>query len=388
MSDGRRTTEDARAQTDTSLGAERASSDAANQRAVARSQRAHDDRVERDRSGADVRLLKFRDRADAIVSLGASSSSVTGSSLRRERLAEDEVKRDERAITDELMKRERARADEGQQSERREQQAHFVQHRAHRRSTDDQLSTERSGADAAVVELDATKEALAQARSEQGHRSDVLAVVAHELRSPLSVVLLNAELLAGRNSEPELHEAAEDIVHAAARMERLLADLLDVTRIREGTLALEEEQHDVRALLVEVLRTYKPLFAARDLTFIVDLPPVAMPASFDHDRIVQVLSNLLANAMKFTPAGGTIHLHAQAQGEQLELALRDDGPGISPAALPHVFARFWQLDADTTRGLGLGLFICKKIVEAHGGRIWVESEVGSGATFRFTLPAR
>jgi signal transduction histidine kinase len=111
-------------------------------------------------------------------------------------------------------------------------------------------------------------------------------------------------------------------------------------------------------------------------------------ASFDHDRIIQVLSNLLANAMKFTPANGTVDLHVEQRTDQVELVLRDDGPGIAATALPHIFKRFWQIDSSGRRGLGLGLHICEEIVAAHGGRIWVESELGRGTTFRFTLPLR
>jgi len=389
MTEARDTTAEVRAHTDASLGAERASTDAEAERAAARSQRILDDLIERDRMIADARLLRFRDRADRIVSDDRSSSSATGSSIRMERLVVDEGMKNERAVVDGLLERERQRADVAVEVERREQQAHHARHGAHRQATDDQLLTERTEADAAVIDLDETKDALAQVRSEQARRGDVLGVVAHELRSPLSVVVLNAELLANESKEPMLRDAAHDVVRAAARMERLLADLLDVTRIQAGTLAIAKAEHDVGMLLAEVLRTYEPLFAARELTFTVDLPPAPTVASFDHDRIVQVLSNLLANAMKFTPRGGAVHLHAEArEGSQIEFVLRDNGPGISASALPHVFERFWQLDGDTTRGLGLGLFICKKIVEAHGGLIWVESGLGNGATFRFTLPAR
>jgi signal transduction histidine kinase len=122
------------------------------------------------------------------------------------------------------------------------------------------------------------------------------------------------------------------------------------------------------------------------MTFSVGVPIPAIVAFFDRDRIVQVLSNLLGNALKFTPREGAVHLHAVRGEGQIEFVLRDSGPGIHSTALPHVFERFWQIDSDTRRGLGLGLYICEKIVALHGGRIWAESEFGNGATFRFTLP--
>jgi signal transduction histidine kinase len=113
-----------------------------------------------------------------------------------------------------------------------------------------------------------------------------------------------------------------------------------------------------------------------------------MPAmiAFDHDRIVQVLSNLLSNAMKFTQAKGTVGLRANWHADCVEFVVSDSGPGIAKDALPHVFERFWQAGTESRDGLGLGLYICKTIVDAHGGRIGVESGRGNGATFRFTLP--
>ena len=388
MSDIRETTAEVRALTDASLVAERASTDAATERTSARLQRALDDQIERDRIIADARLLKFRDRADGILSQNRSMSSGTASSLRVERLVADDGKMHERAVVDGLLEHERQRADAAVDTERREREAHDAGHHARRRATDEQLFTERTDADDVVIGLDAATDELAKVHSEQARRGDVLGVVAHELRNPLSVIALNAELLAERVQDPVLREAASDATRAAARMARLLADLLDVTRIQAGGLAIAKGEHDVSALLSEVHHTYEPLFAARGIGFTVDLPPVAMVATFDYDRIIQVLSNLLGNAMKFTPAKGLVRLRAEPRREdnQIELVLTDNGPGISAGALPHVFERFWQRDADTTRGLGLGLFICKKIVEAHGGRVWAESSPGNGATFRLTLP--
>ena len=387
MSEIRDATVKVREKTDASLDAERASTDAGRERAAARLQRALDDQIERDRLFADARLLKFRDEADAILSQGRSASSGTNSSM--DRLAGEDGKMQERAVMDVLLARERSRADAAVDAERREREAHDTQRTDHRRATDDQLVAERTDADEAVIGLDASKNELSRVQAEQARRGDVLGVVAHELRNPLSVVALNAQVLAEGVHDPSLREAAEDVTRAAARMTRLIADLLDVTRIQAGALGMTRREHDVSAILTEMHRTYEPLFASRGIRFTVDLPPLASVASCDHDRIVQVLSNLLSNAMKFTPANGLVGLRAELrEGNQIELVLTNSGAGISASALPHVFERFWQHDVDTTRGLGLGLYICKKIVEAHGGRIWAESGLGSGATFRFTLPAR
>jgi signal transduction histidine kinase len=139
-------------------------------------------------------------------------------------------------------------------------------------------------------------------------------------------------------------------------------------------------------LVDEVLKSYRPLFAARGVTLATEAPDVPLIASFDYDRIVQVLSNLLGNAMKYTPRSGTVVLRVEQGAGQIELTLRDSGTGIRADAVPHIFERFWQLDKEERRGLGLGLYICQVLVEAHGGRIGVESTYGKGATFRFTLP--
>jgi signal transduction histidine kinase len=139
--------------------------------------------------------------------------------------------------------------------------------------------------------------------------------------------------------------------------------------------------------LSEVLKTYEPLFANRQLTFTLDMPAAAIVVSFDYDRIVQVLSNFLGNPMQFTPRGGTVALHVQQPLHQVEFSLVNSGSGISPSDLPHIFERFWQIDNHARRGLGLGLYICKTIVDGHGGAITAENELGKGTTIRFSLPA-
>ena len=256
-----------------------------------------------------------------------------------------------------------------------------------REDTNEKLFRERTRVDAAVAALVETKDALAHAHIEQAHRTDAFAMVAHDLRNPLSIITMNAEIIAGSTKEADTREAAQEVQVAAARMERLLADLLDVARIESGTLRIFKREHDVDAFLAEVVRCYRPLFEARGMTLAVELPGHPLTAWFDHDRIVQVLSNLLGNAMKFTPPGRTVHLCMGQRGTDLEFVVRDTGPGIAANHLPHVFKRFWQLNHNTQSGLGLGLYICDKIIEAHAGRIWVESTPGEGSTFRFTLPA-
>lgn len=134
--------------------------------------------------------------------------------------------------------------------------------------------------------------------------------------------------------------------------------------------------------------SYCPVFEDRGVTLSVDVPSEDLVATFDHDRVVQVLSNLLGNAVKFTPRGGSVDLWVERDSENLVFVVRDDGAGIQPSALSHVFERFWQSDTDRRRGLGLGLYLCRNIARAHGGEISLQSEVGSGSTRRSVSVSR
>jgi signal transduction histidine kinase len=375
-----------RALTDASLDAERAGADAEISGAEAKALRELDDRIERDRLVADDRLLKFRQGADNRAARTRLASR-GDSTVAGERDASDERMKVERAVTDDVLAEERRRSDDAVQTERREHEGDRARLETRRQDTDDQLSTERSGADDSVAALAASRDALALAQSEEGHRTELLAMVTHDLRSPLSVIVMNAHLIVENTSDDATREAAGEVVLAASRMDRLLTDLLDVVRIESGILGIVKRPHDIGVLALEVHRSYEPLFAARGVTFTVDPPTGPLLASFDHDRIVQVLSNLLSNAMKLTPRNGTVALHVAVVKDGVELTLKDDGPGIQPEALPRVFERFWQVDSSARRGLGLGLYICQTLVQAHGGHIGVESTYGKGATFRFTLPA-
>lgn len=388
MEQSKSETADERANTDASLGAERASSDAESLVSAADARRVLDDLIERDRIRADLGLLKFRDRADRTLSLERSDASSPNASISSERVSADQRQKVERDMADRRLQRERERSDIAVETERSGHDALRAELDARRQATDDKLSTERHGADTIAVALGEMTSALAQAQTQEGRRHDVLGIVAHDLRSPLTVIALNAENIAQITGEASTRTFAHTITLASARMERLLTDLLDLARIESKTMRMVKAPHDIGALLIEVHHSYEPMFSRRDIAFAVDTSTGGKVAFFDYDRIVQVLSNLLGNAMKFTPSGGTVVLHVKQQADCVVFELRDSGPGIPQSALPHVFERFWQIDSDARRGLGLGLHICENIIEAHGGRIWVESEVGKGATFHFTLPMR
>jgi signal transduction histidine kinase len=384
----RKSLDDGRERTDSSLGAERASATVAAARAT-RTRRQFSDLIEHDRLTVDEQLFKFRDSADRLLASERLAAPLPDASVARERHAADEAMRGERETTDAVLEQERHRSDDAVTSrDRRDVASESATTHDRQTETDESLSTERHGVDDAVSAFRDTEQALSRAVIEKTHNQNVLAMVTHELRNPLTIISTNAQFLAG-SVDAAMREAAVDVQHSAARMTRLLSDLLDGARIDAGTLRIVPARHDVGALLREICASYTPLFEARRLSFTVDASalPVPGPIAFDHDRIVQVLSNLLSNAMKFTQANGTVDLRADWHADCVEFVVRDSGPGIAKHALPHVFERFWQAGTESRDGLGLGLYICKTIVEAHGGRIGVESEPGNGATFRFTLPA-
>lgn len=231
-----------------------------------------------------------------------------------------------------------------------------------------------------------------QARQATRMRDEVLGIVAHDLRNPLNaIIMMGHELLeqlqgpvGGPVGGPEESTPAELILRAADRMNRLIQDLLEVSRIESGMLTVKLSPLAPETLVHDILEQVKPLAAAHRLHV---SPPESLPEiRGDHDRLQQVLMNLLSNALKFTPAGGEISLGAEAQAGSVRFWVRDTGPGISPEHLGHVFDRYWQGDKRDRRGAGLGLAICKGLVEAHGGRIWAESQLGRGSVFSFTVP--
>ena len=222
-------------------------------------------------------------------------------------------------------------------------------------------------------------------------REDMLAIVSHDLRNPLGSILMSVHVLlseAAAHDERRKHgrEDLQRIKRAAERMQALIRDLLDTASIAAGQLSVERTRVAPGPVVSEALATIGPEAAAKSLRFETVLP-ADLPAVFaDPARLQQVFANLLSNAIKFTPEGGTITVRAEPSGDAVEFSVADMGPGIPHEHLPHLFDRFWQAKRKARGGTGLGLFIIKGIVDAHGGRIWADSEIGAGSTFRLTLP--
>ena len=219
-------------------------------------------------------------------------------------------------------------------------------------------------------------------------RDDVLGVVAHDLRNPLGSILMQATLFRRKEAGPErrARKPGEVIERAARRMNRLIQDLLDITSLDAGHLAIDCAAVPVSQLLSDLNDSQHPVAVARSLQLRMDVESQEDEAWGDRERLFQVLENLVGNALKFTPPGGQITVAARAADSAVLFSVADTGAGIAVDDLPHLFDRFWQVRKTARRGAGLGLAIVKGLVQSHGGRIWVESTIGVGTTFYFTIP--
>jgi PAS domain S-box-containing protein len=243
-------------------------------------------------------------------------------------------------------------------------------------------------------EQEARREAeLARSRAEEASRSkdEFLAMVSHELRTPLNHILGWVTMLRSGKLQPDKALKAFDTVEQNVRAQgRLIDDLLDVSRIISGKLLIEPSRIEIAEVVEAAAESIGPVAKEKGVNFKMILDPEAGMISGDPDRLQQAIWNLLTNAVKFTPEGGHVELRLARENSQIEITVSDDGQGISPDFLPHVFDRFRQQDATTGRrhgGLGLGLAIVRHLVELHGGSVRVESEgEGRGATFTITLP--
>ncbi len=236
-----------------------------------------------------------------------------------------------------------------------------------------------------AVEIDLGRQ-VARAEQAIGIRDEIVAVVSHDLKNPLSLILTATRLMR-RDLEPARMDAMIGRVeNAASRMNRLISDLLDLTQIEAGGFAVHPSRCDATELVADVVALLAPVAEERGIT-IERSAGTEVWVRGDRERLRQVLSNLVGNAIKFTPSAGSIRIDARVDSGYVRFAVTDTGPGISRADQARIFDRYWR-GAEPRRqsGTGLGLYIAKGIVDAHGGRIWVESAEGHGSTFAFTIP--
>jgi signal transduction histidine kinase len=317
---------------------------------------------------ADAVIIRARRRADEVLAIARERtdrwSATPGQSAQLSENLEST-----RGIEDRAVRQERADADEVVRMERAE---HVAMHSIDRAETDRDLLTERARTDNALA-----------------MRDEFLGIVSHELRSQLNAMTLFATLI----SQEVLQEnhVAQVLLHAqrsqrvGARMNRLIGDLVDVASIEAGMLAVRREVLDPTPIVAEAVHTFQAQAAKGQISLSSEIVQPLPLAAMDPARILQVLINLLSNAIKFTPAAGKVVIRVDRIGEEIRFAVSDSGAGIPVAKFEAVFERCVQVNADR-RGLGLGLYISKCIVQGHGGRIWVESALGEGSTLCFTVP--
>ncbi len=335
-------------------------------------------RVEREKADADLRekqgaideaadaiIEKARDRADQVLAAARAKSDLQlGPADTQSAKVVSEREREDRAV-----RRERASADEIVRVER----AEYALPSAEREETDRDLSHERARSDGAVTARDA-----------------FLGIVSHDLRNLLGGMVGFATLIARGISRDRYEEQvvayAERIQRTGARMNRLVGDLVDVASIEAGVLAVSREILDPGLVVTEAVDNFHAQASSKGISLTAEIAPALPVVSFDPARVLQVLVNLLSNAIKFTPPNGTVVVRVDRIGDELRFAVTDTGQGIPRDKLEAIFERFLQVTENDRRGVGLGLYISKCIVQGHGGRIWAESAPGAGSTFCFTLP--
>jgi signal transduction histidine kinase len=279
-----------------------------------------------------------------------------------------------RGEADEAVERQRAAADVKLDGERRERtRALAALFALERELTDQHLLAERNRADLALK-----------------NRDDFLAMVAHDLRGFMGGIALGAGMLVRTAGDDDVGansvRIGRGIQRATAGMKRLVGDLLDFAAIEAGRLHVDVAAGDVASVLRDAAEPFRSAAEAKGIALDLEETPETVSAVFDHDRVIQVLGNLVANAIKFTSTGGRISLRLVVAEDEVRLSVADTGEGIDPSKLEHIFERFTQLAGSDRRGLGLGLYISRCLVEAQRGRIWATSAPGRGSTFFFTLP--
>lgn len=260
-----------------------------------------------------------------------------------------------------------------------------------RKAEDDEIVVERFAFDTALDNERAGKRAAhASTKIALTTREEFLAIVSHDLRNPLGTILSCADMLLNDFSFSNIPDEAKrwiEIVNRNAQTSlRLISDILDVERIAEGKLGLQFARHDLAEIINQAAENQAHLASTKSILLKASTVVAFDPINCDGDRVAQILSNLIGNALKFTPEGGTITVSAQDLGSEVIVSVEDTGQGIAADKKDQIFERFAQIGNKDRRGLGLGLFISKILVESHGGKIWVSSSLGHGSVFYFSLP--
>jgi len=243
--------------------------------------------------------------------------------------------------------------------------------------------------DVEALQTMASVAAVAVKNAQLFQQTDWIALVVHEIRTPLTAIMSYADLLLRPELNPTQRENFLGIIRQEAdRLGTLVSQFLDLARLESGRVSLAQESFDLATIVNLSSNVIAPLVKEHAATLSIELAENLLPAWGDSQRIHQVLLNLISNALKYSDQGAQVTLTAQRHAEGLLMGVHDNGPGIPPEQLPRLFQKFSRLPGSERRavGAGLGLVITRQIVEGHGGHIWVESELGQGSTFYFTLP--
>ena len=373
-----------RAATDKSLYDERTKTDGHLERRYKEVEQHTSEAIEDDRHRADEhRALERGARDRHITEKPGLTTQGNEPAVMAEREQADKARCKERALQDSTLRRER----------REKQLLVEALLSRERQRTDHNLSHERECLDIAsqhALRCLADEQARhTSARQELSDRELALGILSHDLLNQSVAISIGAQLLQKQLARDawdraDLVKEVSAIEQSAAFMSRMIDSLLDIERFAQGKVTLSLKRADLRMLLQDTAKLFSPVAIAKSCSLLTDLCPKPLWVSMDHDRLLQAVSNLVGNAIKFTPSGGTILLAAKSDATQVVVSITDTGPGIAEQDQLKLFRKFSQLNKPEG-GVGLGLFIAKSIVEAHGGTMWVDSTVGQGSSFRFTL---
>lgn len=385
--------ESGRSKTNQCLGTERGKTDKTLNDLKAGRRRQTSNTLRRARLTADQTTLENRAAADKKRALTTGNllsmrahEEVTRMQLKNERNAADEMLSDERRRTDITIENERQHKQDSEQNAINRE----------RKQTDVSLNNERSFND---EEVSKTTSALHQEKADHvvtksglTSREEILAIVSHDLKNPIGAIFSSAELLLEEYSDSENSNASKELLEVISRGAshaiRLIDDLLDMEAIETEKLHLQVASVDVVETVMHTLKIFAKPAAAKSISLKLEVPEASVIGMIDEGRIAQVLINLIGNAVKFTPKLGTITVSVAQSNGALQVTVQDTGPGIPEGMQEQIFERFSQLQNRHRTGLGLGLYISKKLVLQHHGKIWVTSKNGQGSAFTFTLPQR
>jgi signal transduction histidine kinase len=382
-----------RALTDDSLVNERGKTDQSLEDLRDKAKRETDETVKRDRQEADE--ARAQNRTDTDVGIDSAirktgdegvlkEQRAVGDRLDEQRHSDDEAVRTERSLMDIAIRNERAQNDTSLNQAVDKQ----------RRETDENLLRERQHTDSEVrrrSELLTSEQSLhSVTKAALTTRDEFLAIVSHDLRSPIGTIVGYADQLLKVSSsaqiDNELKQFVEIIKRNAKASLRLISDILDMERFAEGKLVLRLVRLNLQDLVQESVESFVHVAMENNIVLRAAPSNLSALAICDRDRIGQVLSNLIGNALKFTPDNGSVTLKVQETENDLQVSVSDTGSGIPLGQQRRIFDRFAQITNKDRRGLGLGLYISKTLIEAHQGNLWVVSEPGVGSNFCFTLP--